>query len=178
MFSRRRRRLHPAPALPPARHAGCRQERILSTPRSIYVGGMPRRTRPICTGPAKSKTPQTRDTAEVDAQRKKWRGDACVPCCPSLRSTARAVPSMPDETDESKEADHDGRAVLRARMADVILNAAANAVVVCDRDGIICFWNPGAARIFDSGSGRLSVIRSISSFPTGFRPAIGKDSTR
>ena len=55
---------------------------------------------------------------------------------------------MPDETDESKEADHDGRAALRARVADVILNAAANAVVVCDRDGIICFWNPGAVRIF------------------------------
>ncbi len=84
---------------------------------------------------------------------------------------------MPDETDESKEADHDGRAALRARVADVILNAAANAVVVCDRDGIICFWNPGHA-FSDSGSGRLSVNRSISSFPTGFRPAIGKDSIR
>ena len=55
---------------------------------------------------------------------------------------------MPDETDESKAADHDGRAALRARVTNVILNTAANAVVVCDRDGIICLWNPGAARIF------------------------------
>ncbi len=60
---------------------------------------------------------------------------------------------MPDETDESKEADRNGLAALRARMADAILNAAANAVVVCDRDGIICFWNPGAVRIFGFGVG-------------------------
>jgi nitric oxide dioxygenase len=55
---------------------------------------------------------------------------------------------MPDKTDESNAADHDGRAALRARVTDVILNTAANAVVVCDRDGIICLWNPGATRIF------------------------------
>jgi len=52
-----------------------------------------------------------------------------------------------------KEADRNGLAALRARMADAILNAAANAVVVCDRDGIICFWNPGAVRIFGFGVG-------------------------
>lgn len=60
---------------------------------------------------------------------------------------------MPDEPGESKGADPAGRAALHARMTDVILNTAANAVVVCDRVGIICFWNPGAARIFGFGVG-------------------------
>jgi PAS domain S-box-containing protein len=41
-----------------------------------------------------------------------------------------------------------GRHELRARATDAIVNAAADAIVVCDRDGIIQLWNPGAARIF------------------------------
>jgi len=37
---------------------------------------------------------------------------------------------------------------IRAKVADAILDAAADAVVACDRAGIITFWNAGAARIF------------------------------
>jgi len=36
----------------------------------------------------------------------------------------------------------------RERIAAAILDGAADAVIVSDRDGNICFWNPGAARIF------------------------------
>jgi PAS domain S-box-containing protein len=39
-------------------------------------------------------------------------------------------------------------AALRVRVADAILDAEADAIVACDRDGMICFWSPGAARIF------------------------------
>jgi PAS domain S-box-containing protein len=39
-------------------------------------------------------------------------------------------------------------AELRQRVADGILDAAADAVVVCDRAGVIRLWNPGAERIF------------------------------
>jgi len=42
----------------------------------------------------------------------------------------------------------DSAPVLRARFADAILNAAADAVIACDRSGMICFWSPGATRIF------------------------------
>jgi PAS domain S-box-containing protein len=34
------------------------------------------------------------------------------------------------------------------RLASALLNAAADAIVGTDRDGVIRFWNPGAARIF------------------------------
>jgi PAS domain S-box-containing protein len=39
-------------------------------------------------------------------------------------------------------------AALRARVADAILDAASDAVIVCDRDGVICLWSAGAERIF------------------------------
>jgi PAS domain S-box-containing protein len=38
--------------------------------------------------------------------------------------------------------------LIRAKIADAIFDAAADAVVACDRAGIITFWNAGAARIF------------------------------
>jgi PAS domain S-box-containing protein len=38
--------------------------------------------------------------------------------------------------------------LLRANIAASLLDAKSDAVVACDRDGIIRFWNPGAARIF------------------------------
>ena len=37
---------------------------------------------------------------------------------------------------------------LRARIANAILDAAADAVIASDRHGTICFWSPGATRIF------------------------------
>ena len=39
-------------------------------------------------------------------------------------------------------------AALRARVADAILDAASDAVIVCDRAGAICLWSAGAERIF------------------------------
>lgn len=42
-----------------------------------------------------------------------------------------------------KESDFSEDDVVRA-----ILHGAADAVVACDRDGVIRFWNAGAARIF------------------------------
>jgi PAS domain S-box-containing protein len=35
-----------------------------------------------------------------------------------------------------------------ADVAEAVLTGVADAVVACDREGIICVWNPGAARIF------------------------------
>jgi len=58
------------------------------------------------------------------------------------------VPPVPRETDGGARDDHDLRSPLRSGVADAILNAAADAVVACDRDGIIRFWNPGAERLF------------------------------
>jgi PAS domain S-box-containing protein len=55
---------------------------------------------------------------------------------------------MPGEAGNRAQADREARSPLRAQVADAILNAAADAVVVCDGDGIIRLWNPGAARIF------------------------------
>jgi PAS domain S-box-containing protein len=37
-------------------------------------------------------------------------------------------------------------------IAEAVLHGVADAVVACDRDGIIRFWNPGAARIFGFGA--------------------------
>ena len=45
-------------------------------------------------------------------------------------------------------ADHSGEKAFRVRIADAILDSAADAVVICDRVGIIRLWNPGAVRIF------------------------------
>lgn len=42
---------------------------------------------------------------------------------------------------------------VRATVADAILDAAADAVVACDRAGIITLWNAGAARIFGYSAG-------------------------
>jgi PAS domain S-box-containing protein len=38
--------------------------------------------------------------------------------------------------------------IARERIAAAVLDGVADAVIVSDRDGSICFWNPGAARIF------------------------------
>jgi PAS domain S-box-containing protein len=36
----------------------------------------------------------------------------------------------------------------RADFANVVLESRSDAIIACDRDGIIRFWNPGATRIF------------------------------
>lgn len=36
----------------------------------------------------------------------------------------------------------------RQTLADTILTSAGDAILYCDRDGLIRFWNPGAVRIF------------------------------
>lgn len=36
----------------------------------------------------------------------------------------------------------------RDSLADALLASAGDAIVLCDRDGLIRFWNPGAQRIF------------------------------
>ena len=40
------------------------------------------------------------------------------------------------------------QAAARARIADALLDSAAEAIVASDRAGIITFWNAGAVRIF------------------------------
>jgi PAS domain S-box-containing protein len=40
------------------------------------------------------------------------------------------------------------RAFNEEQVARAVLHGAADAIVACDRDGIIRFWNQGAARIF------------------------------
>jgi PAS domain S-box-containing protein len=37
---------------------------------------------------------------------------------------------------------------IAADTAHAVLHGTGDAIVACDRDGIIQFWNPGAARIF------------------------------
>ena len=49
---------------------------------------------------------------------------------------------------EAESSNPVGAPLLRARVADSVLDGAADAVVVCDWDGKISFWNPGAERIF------------------------------
>lgn len=70
----------------------------------------------------------------------------------SIRSATRTAPPLPHESDHQKRPDPDERSVLMTRVANVILDGAGDAVIVCNRDGIICFWNPGAARIFGFGA--------------------------
>jgi PAS domain S-box-containing protein len=41
---------------------------------------------------------------------------------------------------------------LREQVASAILDAGADAIVVCDREGFIRLWNPGAMRIFGFSS--------------------------
>ncbi len=36
----------------------------------------------------------------------------------------------------------------RDALADALLASAGDAIILCDRDGLIRFWNPGAQRIF------------------------------
>jgi PAS domain S-box-containing protein len=59
---------------------------------------------------------------------------------------------------ETESSNPVGAPLLRARVADSVLDGAADAVVVCDRDGKISFWNPGAERVFgytrDEATGR------------------------
>jgi PAS domain S-box-containing protein len=45
-------------------------------------------------------------------------------------------------------AEHGSAAMLRWRIADAVLDAAGDAIIACDADGIIRFWNLGASRIF------------------------------
>jgi len=37
---------------------------------------------------------------------------------------------------------------LPGLIAEAVLSARADAIVAADSDGVICFWNPGAERIF------------------------------
>ena len=53
--------------------------------------------------------------------------------------------NMPDETILT--------VTLRRRIADAILDAAGDAIIACDADGIIRFWNLGASRIFGFDAG-------------------------
>jgi PAS domain S-box-containing protein len=53
---------------------------------------------------------------------------------------------LPDETNFT--------AILRRRIADAILDAAGDAIIACDADGIIRFWNSGASRIFGFDAGK------------------------
>ena len=52
---------------------------------------------------------------------------------------------LPDETNFT--------AILRRRIADAILDTAGDAIIACDADGIIRFWNLGASRIFGFDAG-------------------------
>ncbi len=49
---------------------------------------------------------------------------------------------------ETGASDPGGPSPLRGRVADAILDGLADAVVVCDREGKISLWNPGAERVF------------------------------
>jgi|SRR5579871_1130788 len=59
---------------------------------------------------------------------------------------------MPGRTDPRGTAALETGAALRARLSDAILDAATDAIVACDHDGIIRFWNPGAERVFGHSS--------------------------
>jgi len=45
-------------------------------------------------------------------------------------------------------------------IARAVLDGEADAIVACDRDGIVRFWNAGAARIFGFGAGE-AIGRSL-----------------
>jgi PAS domain S-box-containing protein len=42
----------------------------------------------------------------------------------------------------------DAAVKLADLIAEALLSTRADAIVAADRDGVICFWNPGAERIF------------------------------
>lgn len=44
------------------------------------------------------------------------------------------------------------RYFTEADVAEAVLHGAADAIVACDREGVIRFWNAGAARIFGYGA--------------------------
>ena len=52
----------------------------------------------------------------------------------------------------------------------------SDAIIAADRDGVICFWNPGADRIFGYMRGE-AIGRSLD-FPTGCDSVIGMDIAR
>jgi PAS domain S-box-containing protein len=41
---------------------------------------------------------------------------------------------------------------LQSAVGEAILSAAADAIIAADKEGVIFFWNPGAARIFGYSS--------------------------
>jgi PAS domain S-box-containing protein len=49
---------------------------------------------------------------------------------------------------EAEASNPGGSSPLRGRVAEAILDGLADAIVVCDREGKISFWNPGAERVF------------------------------
>jgi PAS domain S-box-containing protein len=57
---------------------------------------------------------------------------------------------------EAEASNPGGLSPLRGRVADAILDGLADAIVVCDREGKISFWNPGAERMF--GYARAEII--------------------
>jgi PAS domain S-box-containing protein len=57
---------------------------------------------------------------------------------------------------EAETSNPGGLSPLRGRVADAILDGLADAIVVCDREGKISFWNPGAERMF--GYARAEII--------------------
>ena len=63
----------------------------------------------------------------------------------TLKVISEVEMDMPDETNLT--------AILRRRIADAILDAAGDAIIACDADGIIRFWNLGASRIFGFDAG-------------------------
>jgi len=61
----------------------------------------------------------------------------------TLKVISEVEMDMPDETNLT----------ARRRIADAILDAAGDAIIACDADGIIRFWNLGASRIFGFDAG-------------------------
>jgi PAS domain S-box-containing protein len=45
-------------------------------------------------------------------------------------------------------------------IAQAVLRARSDAIIAADRDGVICFWNPGAERMFGHVSGE-AIGRSL-----------------
>ena len=60
-------------------------------------------------------------------------------------------------------------------VAEAILSTRADAIVAADRDGIIRFWNPGAAHLFGIHTTRPCLARSTSLFLSGCVSGIGMD---
>lgn len=67
---------------------------------------------------------------------------------------------MPPDSDHRDATELETGVGLRARLSAAILDATADAIVACDHDGIIRFWNPGAERLFGHSSAE-AVGRSL-----------------